>query len=447
MKKKHIYAMIALLCATTASAQIQSTYFLDNYTFTYRDNPANMPDKSFVGVGIGNIEAGAGSSIGLSSLLYPSQSGSGLVTGFNAGVGAEEFLSRFADKNALSANANLNIFSLGLRKKSAMTTVELNSRTIADGTVSGDLFRFLKVGGENRSYNFSSTALGAASYIELAVGRARRVGATFSFGWRVKGLMGIAGASANLQDSRAALSGEQIEVAIKGTAALAGSLLQFKTDEEGRVCGVERGHSFSPAGFGAAFDAGISWNPLDDLTLSASIADLGFIRWNQSCTATADNSVTYAGVEISGSEEGVKDEVNKVMDDFCALTDIKIKYDNVSSSKSLPMRINAAARYRIPTVESLSAGALFTFKNSAAPVFDARAAVTFTHKKWFSVTANLGGSTLGMVWGGAVSLCAPFLNFFAGIDSYVGTMTSEFIPVDKFNCRVNLGLALRFGGR
>ncbi len=36
---------------------------------------------------------------------------------------------------------------------------------------------------------------------------------------------------------------------------------------------------------------------------------------------------------------------------------------------------------------------------------------------------------------------------FAGIDSYLGTMTSDFIPVDKFSCRVNLGLALRFGGR
>jgi hypothetical protein len=445
MKKIYILSLIALFSATGVSAQIQSMYFLDNYTYSYRSNPANMTDKSFVGVGFSNIEAGMGSGIGLSSILYPAPGGNGLVTGFNSGISSEEFLSGIQDENTFQGNFNLNIFSLGLHRKNTMTTVELNSKTFMDGTISGDLFRFLKVGGENSTYDFSSTALNAKSYIELAVGRTRRVSGTMSFGYRVKGLMGVAGAYANLENSQASLSGSQIGVNLKGTAGVAGGLVQFKTDADGKVSGVEGGSGFSPAGFGAAIDAGISWKPVDGLTLSASIADLGLISWKYDSMAEANNSVNYNGVDLSGKNAEIDDELDKVMDDFKDLANFRKKSGEESSSDLLPFRINAAARYQIPNVKSLSAGVLFTYQNSVLPVIDVRAAVTYTPKKWFSVTGNVGGGSFGMVWGGALSLCSSAANFYFGLDAYIGPISSDLIPVNKFNCKLNLGLVFRFG--
>ena len=445
--KKFIYTALALLLSTGAFAQIQSTYFLDNYTYGYRNNPANMSDRNFVGLGFSNIEAGAGSNTGLSSLLYPAPSGNGLVTGFNSSVSTEEFLDGIKDSNSFLGNVNLNILSMGFRSQKAMTTVELNARAFADGSIAGDLFRFLKEGSQNRAYDLSATEMGAKAFVELAIGRSRRISETLSFGYRVKGLMGVAGVYAKLDGSQATLSESQIAVRMKGNAGIAGSLLQFSTDAGGKIDGVEGGSGFSPAGFGAAVDAGVNWEPLEGLTVSASVADLGLVSWKYESLAEGDNTVNYNGVDLSGANAKLGDELDKVMDDVEDLADFRHKSGSESDAEMLPFRINAAARYRIPHVESLSAGVLFTYQNSAIPVVDARAAVTYTPRDWFSLTANAGGGSFGFVWGGALSLKAPFLNFFFGLDAYAGPMNSDLIPLNSFICKLNLGLVFLFGGK
>ena len=442
---KPLFTLLALALSAAASAQIQSTYFLDNYTYSYRHNPANMSDRSFFGLGISNMELGLGSTVGLSNFLYPDPDGDGLVTGFNSGISSEEFLKGIEDSNAFLGNLNLNILSVGIRTGNSMTTVELNSRTLMDASIDGDLFRFLKQGSQNTPYNLSSTSVGAKSYVELALGHSRRLGENLSVGVRVKGLMGLAGAYANLQDSQATFSDSQIAVNLKGQAGIAGSLLQFKTDADGKINGVESGSGFGPAGFGAALDAGVNWKPVEGLTVSASIADFGLVGWKYSSMAEGNNSVTYSGVDLSGDNSKIDDELDKVMDDFKDLVNFRKKSGEESSSEMLPFRFNAGARYQIPKVESLSVGALFTYQNSVVPVVDLRAAVTFTPAKWFSLTGNVGGSTFGTVCGGALSLCTSFLNFFVGFDGYAGPISSDLIPVNSFNCKLNLGFVLRFG--
>lgn len=445
MKKSYILTLFALLFGAGASAQIQSTYFLDHYTYAYRNNPANMTNKSFVGVGFSNIGLGADGNIGLSSILFKAPSGKGLVTGFNSSVSADDFLSGINDRNTVSGDFDLNIFSLGLRKNNTMTTFELNSRTMMDATVSGELFRFLKLGGENVTYDFSATDAHVKSYIELAFGRSRRVNDNLSFGYRVKGLMGVGGVYAALKDTKASLSGSQIDVALKGNAGVAGNLFQFKTDADGKVSGVEGGSGFGPAGFGAAVDAGVNWKPMESLTVSASLSDLGLISWKYSSLAEANNTVNYKGVDISGENSKFEDELDKVMDDFKNLTNFRKKSGEESSADMLPFRINAGVRYQIPGVKSLSASALFSYKNSALPVADLRAAVTYTPKDWFSISGNLGGNSLGMVWGAALSLCSSHVNFFFGFDACASSVSPDLLPLEPFSFRMNLGLVFRFG--
>ena len=436
---------MALVCSFAASAQIQSTYFLDNYTYSYRHNPANMTDKSFFGLAISNIEVGVGSNVGLSSFLYPAPGGNGLVTGFNSSISAEEFLKGIEESNSFLGNLNLNILSLGLRKGNAMTTIELNSRTFMDASIDGDLFRFLKQGSQNTPYDFSSTKVGVKSYVELALGHSRRFGETLSAGIRLKGLMGLAGAYANLQDTKATLSDSQVAVNLKGQAGIAGSLLQFKADADGKISGVESGSGFGPAGFGAAIDAGVNWKPSENFTVSASVADLGLISWKYSSMAEGNNSVTYNGVDLSGEDAEIDDELDKVMDDFKDLADFRKKSGEESSSEMLPFRVNASVRYQIPKVKSLSVGALVTYQNSVVPVLDIRGAVTYTPAKWFSLSGNAGSSTFGAVCGGAINFCTSVFNFFVGFDGYLGPISSEFIPVNSFNCKLNLGFVVRFG--
>ena len=77
---KGLSIVIAGCLTLNVSAQTNSTYFLENYVYNYRLNPAIMAEKSFLGFGVGNIAADLDSDLGVSTLLYPSKDGEGLVT-------------------------------------------------------------------------------------------------------------------------------------------------------------------------------------------------------------------------------------------------------------------------------------------------------------------------------------------------------------------------------
>ena len=88
---KNIKPIILTLALATAgicaSAQSRSSYFLDNYVYGYRLNPAIMSERSFFSLPVvGNVQADIQSGIGVSTLLYPAPDGNGLVTGFNSSV-------------------------------------------------------------------------------------------------------------------------------------------------------------------------------------------------------------------------------------------------------------------------------------------------------------------------------------------------------------------------
>ena len=77
-----------LLCAGASAQSFRSGYFLDrNYTYGYRINPAQINRKSFMALGLGNIDLQNSCNIGISNLLFPTETG--LVTGFNKAVSAD----------------------------------------------------------------------------------------------------------------------------------------------------------------------------------------------------------------------------------------------------------------------------------------------------------------------------------------------------------------------
>ena len=161
---KNIKPIILTLALATAgicaSAQSRSSYFLDNYVYGYRLNPAIMSERSFFSLPVvGNVQADIQSGIGVSTLLYPAPDGNGLVTGFNSSVSSEEFLSKIKDANAIGLTADFNFISLGFRKERSMTNIELNLRTTTDAALPGDLFRLLKEGSKASAYDLSNTKI------------------------------------------------------------------------------------------------------------------------------------------------------------------------------------------------------------------------------------------------------------------------------------------------
>ncbi len=443
---------VAVLAGTEAKAQSQSTYFLDNYSYNYRLNPAIMAERSFLGVGVGTVDLTAGSNLGLSSLLFPSSDGTRLVTGLNGSVSSEEFLSGIKDVNDISTGLNYNIFSIGVRKEKTMTTVELNFRTAANANISGDLFRLLKNGtAENYAYDLSSTSVNLNAYLELAFGRSRiNEENTLGWGYRLKGLLGLAGGQVNFNDTQIAANPDYIGINANATGRLAAPLVKFKVDDKGTVTGLEADEtSTSPAGYGAALDAGIVWKPIEGLSLTAGVTDLGLVSWRYNLLAETNGEIAYTGCDLSEDEVNVSEEFEKIGEEFTELANLKAKDGSESELSMLPFTVNLGARYQMPFAKCISVGALATYRNAVNPYIDARLGATLSPCKWFSLTGNYGYGSRGAVCGGAMSVSLFFLNLFVAVDGYSGPIGlyegSIPYPVDKFNFRVNCGLTLQFG--
>ena len=147
MKRIHILLLsAAILLGLNASAQsFRSGYFLDNYVYGYRINPAQVNDRGFLGLAIGNIDLQNNSNIGISSLLFPVENG--LVTGLNKAVSAEKFLGGLKKNNFMSFDETVNLLAIGISNGNTMHTIELNARALLGFNLPKSLFTMAKKGG------------------------------------------------------------------------------------------------------------------------------------------------------------------------------------------------------------------------------------------------------------------------------------------------------------
>ncbi len=457
-----LFIAIAGCLALNVSAQTSSTYFLENYVYNYRLNPAIMAEKSFLGFGVGNIAADLDSDLGVSTLLYPDKDGEGLVTGFNGSVSSEEFLSKINDINNLGLNVNYNLFSVGKRRENRMTNFEINLRALGSANISGDLFEFLKTGTDNGSCDLSTTALNANSFAEIAYGKAfQNKKQNFVFGFRVKALVGLAGAEINLNNTQIQLSEDKMFVDVNAQAKIAcAPITGISTSEDGKINIQSDLTKISPCGYGGAVDLGLVWKPFDRLSLSASISDLGLMQWNYNQLAESKGYVEFNGVDATKPDTDFEEEIKSVGDQFTKLINLQSVNGTSSRLSMIPFTARAGAKFRLPIFNFIKIGAHASYHNAICPVWDARLGASVTPFNFLSLSANIGKSNYGTVCGGAVSLSLLFFNLYVALDSYSGAiglytpdeqlpMNIKGIPypVDKFNYKLNVGLTMQLGKR
>ena len=83
-----------------------------------------------------------------------------------------------------------------------------------------------------------------------------------------------------------------------------------------------------PAGMGAAFDLGATYKPIKNLQITASVTDLGFMRWSRHAKADVSMNHTFEGVDLRYTDltgdtlNGVIDEVLAGFADGLEISDI-----------------------------------------------------------------------------------------------------------------------------
>lgn len=316
---KYTAALLLASTATGAAAQdLRSAYFMQTSVNRHQMNPALL-DSAYVGVPLlNNINIGTTGNVGMADFVYKSnRPGYDLTTFMNPEISAGEFLGNLHDKNRIDIYLNYNLFSFAFQAFKGMNSVELNLKSSTNVTMPYELFEFMKETGAREQYSIDNLGIRTQNYLELALGHSHQINDRLKVGAKMKFLIGAAYADFNVEHMDVTMTGDQW--AINADAKLAAALgkSQFSYDDSndpatidpnrgGKVDGIDD-YSFSLPGFGLAFDFGATYKVLDNLTVSASITDLGFISWKDVNMASSRGEYTFDGftdIWVSGDDEG-----------------------------------------------------------------------------------------------------------------------------------------------
>ena len=454
---KHIASIalaVVLSAGVSAQTTLNSSYFMEKMTKRNQLNPALKTENNYVSIpSIGNLYLGINSNLGLGTFLYPRDNK--LVTFLHESVPADEFLNKLTPNNTIELDLGIDLISFGFWAWGGQNTFNLALKSNTGAYLPREIFEFLKTGQEATGvtrYDMSNITATTSNYLELALGHARDITDKLSAGAKIKVLIGAAHAEARID--RMDISMSQNEWTIKQAGHLqATSLLELTTDPEtGEVTGYDFGNHFGVAGFGLGFDLGATYEIIDNLTLSAALTDIGFMRWNNLTRAETDpdKGFIYTGFDNIGAEDDENGDnpfdqkADQLGDDLKALTKF-YQSDTRSVANSLRTTLRVGAEYAVLD-NAISFGLLSTTRFVGYRTYaEGMAAINFRPLSALHLTVNGSVSNMGSSVGAILNLCTPGFNFFLGTDYFATQYSKQFIPINHARANFSFGFNITFG--
>lgn len=454
---KHIASIalaVVLSAGVSAQTTLNSSYFMEKMTKRNQLNPALKTPNNYVSMpSLGNFYLGINSNLGLGTFLYPRDNK--LVTFLHESVPADEFLNKLTPNNTIELDMGLDLISFGFWAWGGQNTFNLALKSNTGAYLPREIFEFLKTGQEATGvtrYDMSNITATTSNYLELALGHARDITDKLSAGAKIKVLIGAAHAEARID--RMDISMSQNEWTIKQAGHLqATSLLELTTDPEtGEVTDYKVGNNFGLAGFGLGFDLGATYEIIDNLTLSAALTDIGFMRWNNLTRAETDpdKGFIYTGFDNIGAEDDENGDnpfdqkADQLGDDLKALTKF-YQSDTRSVANSLRTTLRVGAEYAVLD-NAISFGLLSTTRFVGYRTYaEGMAAINFRPLSALHLTVNGSVSNMGSSVGAILNICAPGFNFFVGTDYFATKYSKQFIPINHARANLSFGFNITFG--
>lgn len=430
-----------LSASVAASSQdFQTGYFLGGYDYAFRMNPALQNERGTFAAALGNIGLGVNSNqLGISTLLYPVDGA--VVTAFNNKVPASTFLGKLSRHgNNLGAGAGLDILTVGFWKGSDYYTIDIRARADAKVSVPYALFDFLKNGTtENTTFDISGLGADLSGIVEAAVGWSRNFDDRFNIGARAKFLYGVASARMTMDRLNVTLAEDRWAFQGQGSMEASSPALSVRTDDEGNISfddlslageGLKK-----PGGMGLAFDLGASWNIFPWLTASASLLDIGGLRWNREIYGvTPESGYTWdpesrEPIDITDDNSQVlDDEFDKIQRELEGMLRFRKQDSPGGVFSMLPLRAYAGVEARLPSYPRLTMGLLGSFTHRQKYTWaEGRVSINWNALDWLSFSGSTAFSHLGEAFGLAFSLHPGGVHLFMGTDF----LPTKIVPLES----------------
>lgn len=316
--KRLIIVLVTVIVPLGIQAQSNTMYYLPGVPQSYTLNPATQPFCNlFIGMPVLNsiyLEVN-NTGPGPTDFIWNDELTNQVIHPLHPDANLDDFLAKYNDENNLSLELDFSPISFGFRVKEMYFTFDMSSRM--DNKLSyGNNFTDIVDGIEDYStYAFNSLGINVSEYFEFALGVSRKFGDEWTVGIRPKLLTGVASISSTNNDIALSTSHEvwQFDSQLELQIATPGFIIP--TDEAGKF-DPEGDFDFDPAisstsdyrklatqNKGLGVDLGVHFTPMEELTVSASIIDLGYINWKKYVhTATLDGSYPFEGVIFSSSD-------------------------------------------------------------------------------------------------------------------------------------------------
>lgn len=406
---------LSLMCSIKAQ-NLRTAYFMKDAPYRMKSNPSLMPNRGYLYVPfVGSIYASASSSsLGFNDMID--------LFSDKKFYNNESLMSRLSDRNKINVEQSTDLFAMGWYKGDNFWSINVGVRTDIGGEVSKSVFDFLRetdsetIDWSGKQYDLVGNNWDINSYAEVGLGYARAINEKLSVGAKFKVLLGAGNMkfrtnriyiSTHLpQDPNHILPEElaSYHAQIKVDAQLEGSFKGWTLDENNQdpnntyIDDVSfKGYGI--AGVGGAVDLGVSYKPFRNVTLSASVLDLGFINWdkNSSVFAQAKEDIDYKGSDYPLTAEGLAQfsaDASNFLDrvdhgDLLNLDLLRLsENEKRKRTTSLSSTVVLGAEYACFN-DRLSFGALSTTRFLKPKTWsEVTLSTNFRPKKWFNLSLS-----------------------------------------------------------
>jgi len=458
MKKSILsIAFLAIACSAVQAQMTETAYFTDGYLYGHELNPAKGNDRTYVAFpALGNLNVELQGNLGLRDILYNVNGRTALFT--NPGVSTSKFLDNIQDRNELNADIKVQLLSVGFKAFGGYNTITINARSNTSTRIPGTLLEMAKVGLTNQTYNISDMKAHANAYAELGFGHSRQLTDKLRIGAKVKLLFGLGNIDANFKKATLTLGGDCYTAITNAEINSSVKNFKYKTKTTMRgPSGQKTAHTyvngadidgFGLNGFGLALDMGAEYKLTEDLTLTGSLLDLGFISYSNNVVASTNGDRTFTTSKYifnvdDDATNSFKKEANRLTEGLSALYELQDMGDQGSRGTGLYSTMNLGAEYQIIDNKLLSVGGLLTTRFGGYGWTKFRLSVNSVPLKILSASVSTALGTYGANFGWALNLHPKGFNLFLGMDHIMGKLAKQGVPLSS-NSSVNIGINFPF---
>ncbi len=325
---------ILFLLPNLKAQQANTMYFMQGVPQRYQINPAFHSECDyFIGLpGLAPFQVQVtNSAFGLTDILEYNSYLDSLIS-FRHPLAVknsqESFLALLKDRNSFESDVSIGIASFGFKSKEYDTwfSFDISQRVLASVGYPADLFRLPLLGPDSASFfDLNGFGVDASSFNEFSMGISQKIGERLTVGIRGKLLFG----QGNIQTKRFDMKVETSEDLWRAHSDLQVNaslpFVEFAYDTDGKI-DLEnsemkkdmrtrdyiRSLLLNQANFGLGIDIGADLKATEWLHLSASLVDIGYIKWKDNAINISNKAdYDFKGIEVNLDDD---DFVNTFLD-------------------------------------------------------------------------------------------------------------------------------------